>query len=200
MERKALFGGTFDPIHNGHIHVAYEALYNLNLDKVIFMPSGNPPHKNCNDITDADIRYKMVEEAIKGEKCFEVSDYEVKNKNCSYTYKTLEKLNLGKKNVLWYFIVGVDCLMDLDNWKNPSRVLQLCNFVVFNRPGYTKEEIYKQKNNIEKKYNTKVFFLDIPLLEISSTDIRKKIKQNENISYLVPYNVYKFINKHNLYY
>ena len=160
MKKKGIFGGTFDPIHNGHLHIAYEALYKLNLDKVIFIPSGNPPHKTDKVITDATIRYKLVKDVIQNEKKFEVSDYELKNESLSYTYKTLKHFNEKHEDTEWYFITGADCLMQLDSWKNINEVLSLCNFVVFRRSGYSMEDMLKQKERIEKKFNKKIIFLD----------------------------------------
>ncbi|KGN02483.1 nicotinate-nucleotide adenylyltransferase [Clostridium novyi A str. 4570] len=199
MKKKGIFGGTFDPIHNGHLHIAYEALYKLNLDKVIFIPSGNPPHKTDKVITDATIRYKLVKDVIQNEKKFEVSDYELKNESLSYTYKTLKHFNEKHEDTEWYFITGADCLMQLDSWKNINEVLSLCNFVVFRRSGYSMEDMLKQKERIEKKFNKKIIFLDIPVIDISSTTIRNKIKNGENISYLVPENARCMVNKMNLY-
>ena len=115
--KKAIFGGTFDPIHIGHIHIAYEALYNLHLDKVLFMPAGNPPNKINKNITDATIRYDLVKKAIEYESNFEISDYEIMKKEYSYTYKTLERFSKLQNDIEWYFLIGGDSLMDLDNWK-----------------------------------------------------------------------------------
>lgn len=199
MKKKGIFGGTFDPIHNGHLHIAYEALYKLNLDKVIFIPSGNPPHKTDKVITDAEIRYKLVKDVIEYEQKFEVSDYELNNRSLSYTYKTLKHFNEEHKETEWYFITGADCLMQLDSWKNINEVLSLCNFVVFKRSGYSMKEMLEQKNRIEKKFNKKIIFLDIPVIDISSTTIRDKIKNRENISYLVPERARYIVNKMNLY-
>lgn len=199
MKKKGIFGGTFDPIHNGHLHIAYEALYKLNLDKVIFIPSGNPPHKTDKVITDATIRYKLVKDVIQNEKKFEVSDYELKNESLSYTYKTLKHFNEKHEDTEWYFITGADCLMQLDSWKNINEVLSLCNFVVFRRSGYSMEDMLKQKERIEKKFNKKIIFLDIPVIDISSTTIRNKIRNGENISYLVPEKARCMVNKMNLY-
>ncbi|WP_123052952.1 nicotinate-nucleotide adenylyltransferase [Clostridium sp. JN-1] len=199
MIKKAIFGGTFDPIHNGHLHIAYEALYKLDLDKVIFVPSSNPPHKLDENITEVNLRYEMVKMAVSQEKSFCVSDYEIKNDNLSYTYKTLEYFNELEKDTKWYFITGVDCLMDIEGWKNYEQVLKLCNFVTFNRPGYLIDDIKRKKYELEKKYDSNIIFLDIPLLDISSTNIRKLIQMDRNVSYLLPCNVYNMIKKLGLY-
>ncbi|MBA5849911.1 nicotinate-nucleotide adenylyltransferase [Clostridium sp. cel8] len=199
MIKKAIFGGTFDPLHNGHIHIAYEALYKLNLDEVIFMPSGNPPHKMENEVTDASLRYNMVKKAVEKEDKFKVSCYEMKDNSVSYTYKTLAHFNKVDKNVEWYFLTGVDCLMDVEEWNNPSGIFKLCKFIVFNRPGFSKESIENQKIYIENKYSADIIFLDAPLLDISSTSIRENIRIGRNVSYLLPESVYDIIKKYNLY-
>lgn len=199
MMKKAIFGGTFDPIHNGHLHIAYEALYKLNLDKIIFMPSGNPPHKSNKNITEAFLRYEMVKIAIRNEDNFDVSDYEINRDNLSYTYQTLEYFTNLEKETKWYFITGVDCLMDIENWKNAEEILNLCTFVVFNRTGYSIESVLKKKISIEKKCNNKIVFLDIPLLEISSTNIRKHIKEGRKVGHLMPESVCYIIEQLKLY-
>lgn len=197
--RKAIFGGTFDPIHNGHMHIAYEALYNLNLDLIIFMPSGNPPHKVQKKVTEGKIRYEIVESAIKDEARFDISDYEINSNELSYTYKTLKHFNDLEPNTEWFFITGADSLIDLERWRNVKGILENCTLVVFTRPGYSLEEIKKQKKNIEEKYNADIIFLNMPVIDISSTIIKKKISENKNVKYLLPYEAYKIIKKLNLY-
>jgi len=197
--RKAIFGGTFDPIHNGHMHIAYEALYNLNLDLIIFMPSGNPPHKVRRKVTEGKIRYEIVKSAIKDEIRFDISDYEINSNELSYTYKTLKHFNTLEPNTEWFFITGADSLIDLESWRNVKGILENCTLVVFTRPGYSLEEIKKQKKNIEEKYNTDIIFLNMPVIDISSTIIKKKISENKNVKYLLPCEAYKIIKKLNLY-
>ncbi len=197
--KKAIFGGTFDPIHIGHIHIAYEALYNLHLDKILFMPAGNPPNKINKKITDAQTRYDLVERAIQGESHFEISDYELNKKENSYTYETIEFFSDIQKKIEWYFLIGGDSLMDLDNWKNVDRLLNSCKLVVYNRAGFTVEEVLKEKERVEKKFENKIIFLNMPIIDISSTNIRKNIKEGRNINYLLPKGVEKIIDKFHLY-
>ena len=197
--KKAIFGGTFDPIHIGHIHIAYEALYNLHLDKILFMPAGNPPNKINKNITDAAIRYDLVKKAIEYESNFEISDYEIMKKEYSYTYKTLERFSKLQNDIEWYFLIGADSLMDLDNWKNVDIILNSCKLVVYNRAGYIVEEVLKEKKRIEQKFNNKIIFLNMPIIDISSTNIRKNIKAGRNVNYLLPKGVDKIISKLQLY-
>ena len=202
MVKKAIFGGTFDPIHNGHIHIAYETLYRLGVDNIIFVPTGNPPHKTKRDITSAFLRYEMVKAAVSMESKFSVSKYEINKPNLSYTYNTLKHFNKVERKTRWYFLTGVDCLMDIESWNRVEDIFKLCQFIVFNRPGFpdfTKKNIKEQKEKIEKKYSAKIIYLDAPLFDISSTDIRKNIKLGRNVSYLLPESVYHIIKQHNLY-
>lgn len=197
MKKIGIIGGTFNPIHLAHLYIAYEAKCQLNLDKVIFMPAGSPPHKKNEDILEAPLRYKMVLEAIKKYEDFEISNYEIEKKDFSYTYETLEYLQT-KDNEL-YFITGADCLINIEKWKNPDRIFKISNLVVFNRPGYDKEQLKLQKNEIEKKYNTSIKFLDIMDLEISSSMIRDRIKEEKRIDFFISKEVLDFIEKNNIY-
>lgn len=199
MKKKAIFGGTFDPIHNGHLHIAYKALNRLKLDKIIFIPSGNPPHKHKECITDKNIRYNMVKYAIEQEDKFEISDYEVKKKGKSYTYETIEHFRKYHPNIDLYFIAGADCLMDIHKWKNIDSMMEKAKLVVFSRPGFSMDTILFQKKQVEEKFKKDIIFLDIPLLDVSSTEIREKIKKGENIKDLIPEKTYNIIKKYGLY-
>ncbi|MCM8710384.1 nicotinate-nucleotide adenylyltransferase [Clostridium sp. SYSU_GA19001] len=199
MVKKGIFGGTFDPIHNGHLYIAHEAVERLNLDFLIFMPSGNPPHKTGRKKTDASIRYELVNMAIKEEKRFILSNFEIRNKGLSYTYKTLEYFNTIEPDTEWYFVTGADCLIELESWKSVDRILNLCKLAVFSRPGYNKEEILIHKEIAQKKYNKEIIFLDINPLNISSTDIKKMIREGKDVSLFLPKNVYNIVLELGLY-
>jgi len=194
MINKAILGGTFDPIHNAHINVAYEALERFNLQEVIFIPAGNPPHKI------AYIRYEMVKLAIEKERRFSISDFEIKAEGLSYTYKTLKHFKEKEPETNWYFITGEDCLSYLEHWKHIDEIFNMCNFVIFSREGFKKrEEIIKKKKSILEEYGKKILFMDASILDISSTKIRNRIKERKEVSFYIPDEVYKFILKNNLY-
>jgi len=197
--RKAIFGGTFDPIHVGHMHIAYEALYNLDLDKIIFMPNGTPPHKSNKIVTPGNVRFEMVQEAIKEEHSFEISNYEIKKTELSYTYKTLQYFNSIEPETQWYFLVGVDSLMDLNKWRNVDIILGNCTLVVFARLGYTKAEVIHMKTLVEEKYKKEIIYLDMPIMDVSSTSIKQKIKLDRKVNYLIPCGVESVIKKYLLY-
>lgn len=199
MARRGIFGGTFDPVHNGHLHIAYEALRNFQLDEVIFVPTGNPPHKIGRRILDASLRYEMVNMAIRDEGKFSISDYEMSSRELSYTCKTLEHFRKVYPDDKLFFLTGGDCLMELDTWKNVQEIFALSSLVVFNRPGYTRDDIMKQKKSVEMEYGSTVHYLDIPLLDISSTRIRECIREGVNVSYLMPSGVHNTIMQLGLY-
>lgn len=218
MKRYGIIGGTFDPIHYAHLYIAYEAQKQLNLDKVIFMPAGKQPLKAKNKVTDANYRYEMVEMAIEEFEEFSISSYEIEKEGLSFTYETLEYF---KKNTIehiikgdkkyselesnktedkeLFFITGADCLMYIEKWKQVSKIFSLCTLVVFVRGGFNKEKLIEQKTRIEKKYSCKIIILDLKALEISSTDIRNRVKEDKRIDFFVPPKVVKFIYENKLY-
>lgn len=197
MSKIGILGGTFNPIHLAHLYIAYEAKSQLNLDKIIFMPAGSPPHKKDKEVLEASLRYNMVCEAIKSYEDFEISDYEIHKTGYSYTYETLEKFK-SENNEL-YFITGADCLMDIEKWKKPEEIFKLSRLVVFNRPGYSKKNLIIQKDKIEMKFNTSIKFLDIIDLEISSSMIRKRIEEGKRVDFFLSKEVLNFIKENNIY-
>ena len=197
MSKIGILGGTFNPIHLAHLYIAYEAKSQLSLDKIIFMPAGSPPHKKDKEVLEASLRYNMVCEAIKNYEDFEISDYEIHKTGYSYTYETLEKFK-SENNEL-YFITGADCLMDIEKWKKPEEIFKLSRLVVFNRPSYSKKNLIIQKDKIEMKFNTSIKFLDIIDLEISSSMIRKRIKEGKRVDFFLSKEVLNFIKENNIY-
>lgn len=195
-----ILGGTFDPIHNGHLYLAEEALHILALDKIVFMPSGNPPHKKGKSITDGSLRYEMVNAAIRDNEKFFVSSYEIDKNGFSYTYETLEymKMSLNKDDEM-YFITGADCLDQIYKWKNIDRIFNVCKFVVFYRPGFSVESLMEKKKKVEEQFKTEIIFLHLLELNISSTYIREKVRQGYNLSYIIPPSVNYIIKELNLY-
>ena len=196
MKKYGIMGGTFNPIHLAHLYIAYEAKEQLNLDKVIFMQDGNPPHKK-NTIINAKFRYEMVRRAIEGYEGFEINSYEIEKNGYSYTYETLNVLK--EVNLKLYFIAGADSLMDIEKWKNTKEVLNNCTFVVFNRGEFNRETLKSQKEYLENKYQAEIVLLDIMSIDISSTIIRKRIKEEKRVDFFLPNKVLEYINYNNLY-
>lgn len=199
MKRYGMMGGTFNPIHLAHLYIAYEAKETLNLDKVIFMVAGNPPHKKESSVIDSNYRYDMVKMAIKDYPGFEISDYEIKKQGYSYTYETLKYLKGDEGDVEVFFIAGADSLMDIEKWKNPELVLSNCTFVAFNRGEYNKETLEVQKKKLQDKYNSNIILLDISNLDISSSMIRERIINGKRVDFFMNEKVMKYIEQNNLY-
>jgi len=194
--RIGIIGGMFNPIHYGHLVIASEVKDRLNLDKVIFVPTGKAPHKKVKKAT-PDERYQMVCLAIKGNSSFEVSPIEIeKSKIVARPTFTLETIRefikiYGKRGKI-YFIVGLDEMLKISTWKEPKKLLELCKFVVVPRPGY-------ELGKLDKRIASKVIMLQVPGLEISASDIRKRIKTGKPIRYLLPQSVEEYIRKKRLY-
>jgi len=197
--RIAIYGGTFDPIHIGHLIIAEFIRECLKLDKIVFVPSGNPPHKKQQHVTDENIRYKMVEEAVKGNPGFTVSDIEMGKNTYTYTYLTLQQLKEKYRDVDIYFIIGADTVLDLLNWKEYEKVFRLCRFLAAARPGFDISEVKRMIRKLEDQYGADITIIETPLIDISSTNIRKRVAEGKSIRYLVPDAVEEFIYKNNLY-
>ena len=193
-QRYGIFGGTFDPIHHGHLIAAQVALEILNLDRILFLPSANPPHKEVATVTPFSLREQMVQLAIQDNPLFLVSDLESRRFGPSYTISTvteLRKIYPPEEYDLW-LLIGADNLAEFNNWKEPEKILQEIPVVVLARPGYelsTAPPLFRQKAR----------WVQIPLIDISSTDIRKRMAKQLPIRYLVPENVAEFIHHQKLY-
>lgn len=197
MKRYGIMGGTFNPIHLAHLYIAYEAKEQLDLDTIIFMPAGNPPHKRKNSIIDSSFRLYMVKLAIEDYKDFIVSDYEIEKQGLSFTYETLKALK--SDDVQLYFIAGGDSLMDIEKWRNPDQVLQNCNFVVFNRGQFSVEELEHQKRKLEEKYQANIILLNVANIDISSSMIRERLEEGKRVDFFLPDKVLKYIVDNRLY-
>ena len=206
-----IFGGTFNPIHYGHLRAAEEAREKLGLDKIIFIHSGNPPLKNI-ELADAEHRYKMARLAISGNKYFKISAIEYRKKDKSYTVDTLEKLHRLYPKARLYFITGIDAFIDIPNWWKPERLLRLADFIVISRPRFrfsmlsaspyikADKEILRQLDSGKlQSYHTKLkskrglTLLGLTPIGISATMLRERIKKGTSIKYLLPEEVESYI-------
>lgn len=198
-----IMGGTFNPIHNGHLVTAQEALSQFKLDKVIFIPTGNPPHKIENEVASAEDRYIMTVIATSSNSNFFVSKMEIDRKGESYTIDTVRQLRkIYGKNSLLYFITGADAILEILTWKNTGEIVSLCKFIAATRPGYNLSRIEDLRKRLFSKAGAtdkKIYVMEIPALSISSTDIRNRVKHNRPIDYLLPEGVSNYILKHGLY-
>ncbi|MBF0569562.1 MAG: nicotinate-nucleotide adenylyltransferase [Candidatus Omnitrophica bacterium] len=189
MQKIGLLGGTFDPIHIGHLLMARAAMETMRLDRVIFIPSCVPPHKKVPTLFSAKDRLQMARLATKGNPQFEVSDFEIRKGGKSYSVETVRYFRQkGQPADQLFFIVGGDAIKQIDSWKDIGQLKKMCSFVSVNRPGYPRGET-------EQKYHA----VTMNGIEMSSTEIRKRILQKKSIQYLVPDAVLEYIRKNRLY-
>ncbi|SDY86638.1 nicotinate-nucleotide adenylyltransferase [Tindallia californiensis] len=194
-----ILGGTFDPIHTGHLFIAQTALDEAALDEVIFIPSGCPPHKKNNEVTKASCRLQMVTEAIGSNPYFSVSELDINKNKTGYTYDLLILLTEKYPEVSFYFIMGADSFMEIKTWYRYDELLTMVGFIVMKRKGYNSEEMDYQTGIFKKTHQTRIVILDSPKLEISSSEIRNRIKTNKSIKYLLPEKVEMYIYQNHLY-
>ena len=190
--RICLFGGTFDPPHIGHLLIAQTVCEEENFDKILFVPSNQPPHKNR--ITDVEDRLSMLKLAVKENPKFEILDLEIKRGGVSYTIDTLKEASdkIISENDELFYLIGSDSLLELRDWKSPREILKKCQVVVAIRPGF-------RPSDIPAWILHKIQFANIPRFEISSSNIRQRWMENKTIRYLVTLPVWEYINKNKLY-
>ncbi|MCJ7472351.1 MAG: nicotinate-nucleotide adenylyltransferase [Actinobacteria bacterium] len=198
-----IMGGTFNPVHHGHLVTAQEALDQFGLDEVIFIPTGDPPHKIEDLLAHAEDRYLMTVIATSSNSSFFVYRVEIDRKGKSYTIDTVKELRklFGSGSEL-YFITGADAILEILTWKNTREIVTLAKFIAATRPGYDLSKIKELKTTLfdsEDEADRRIFIMEIPALAISSTDIRQRIKIGRPVNYLVPEGVNNYILKHGLY-
>jgi nicotinate-nucleotide adenylyltransferase len=212
-----IFGGTFNPIHYGHLRAAEEVREKFHLAKIIFIPSKSPPLKT-HELIESEHRYKMTELALSGNGFFEISDIEFKRPGKSFTVQTLEELRRIFHDMDLYFILGIDSFLEIPTWWQPEKLMSLIDFIIIARPSFRFVDlllspyINAQRNDLEKldkeeleSYSTTlkskrvVIALKIPLLDISATEIRKRIREGKSIKYLLPESVESYIIANKLY-
>ncbi len=194
-----IIGGSFDPIHNGHLKTAEFVYQQLGLEKMIFIPAFIAPHKIGMEYAPAEHRYQMTLLATQGNPHFCVSDIELKRKGVSYTYDTIAALHgyYGDGYDL-YFIIGADSVAELDTWTKVREIMGLCTFVAATRPGFA-PEVQKVIEYFGELGKTKIKWLNTPEMDISSTDIRQRVQDNCSINGLVPAEVEEYIYQKGLY-
>lgn len=185
-----LLGGTFNPIHIGHLILAQECLYQLSLDKVIFVPANLPPHKKISGKVSKEDRLRMVRLALRQDKRFDISTYEIQKKGPSYSIDTIKyfKKRCGKSTKL-FFLAGADAAKNLSTWKDIDQILELTRFVIASRPGWGQDSPYER--SLKR--------IVIPEIDVSSSGIRERLRKKKPIDYMVPTAVVKYIHTKGLY-
>jgi|Deesub1362B_J571_1020462.scaffolds.fasta_scaffold01271_8 nicotinate-nucleotide adenylyltransferase len=189
----ALFGGTFDPIHIGHLIIAEWVFNELSLQKLYFVPAGNPPHKTGQPITPAVHRLEMVKRSIAHDARFDCLEYEIQKKGKSYTVETLRWFRErfpGARPLYW--IIGSDSLLDLPAWHRPEEILTSCQLVVYPRPGFPADQA-------AEPFRSRAILLNTPEFAFSATTIRQRIRQGISVRYLVPEPAWRYITEKGLY-
>lgn len=185
-KRIGIMGGTFDPLHYGHLVAAEMARNEFKLEKVIFIPTGSPPHKEGREITDSELRFQMVELATGDNPHFEVSRLEIERRGHSYTVDTLRELHKLHPEYELYFITGSDAFREIFTWKDAESILELCHFIGASRPGFDAEDFLQELQAVHPELFERMHLLEVPALAISSTDIRSRVKKGQSIRYLLP--------------
>lgn len=193
-----IFGGTFDPLHMGHMIVAQRVLDDMKLDRILFVPATINPFKSDDNISDFDTRLDMVSKGIQDNEKFFVTGIDT-GEELSYTVDTIEILKIRHPNDKLYFILGADNLLELHKWKNVDRLSEMIDFICVNRDNINAEILENQVEKLKVDFNTVVHFVDCPNIDISSTDIRNRVKEGKSIKYLVSISIEDYIDKNEMY-
>lgn len=192
-------GGTFNPIHIGHLIIAERAREQFDLAEVLFMPCGMPYMKDTSELLPSDIRAEMVSLAIKDNPFFALSTIEIEKKGSTYTYETLEQLRDENPNTEYYFILGADSLWTISDWREPERIFANCHVLAAVRDDKSAQDMEKRINFLKNKFDARISLLKTGLIEISSSTIRESVKKGMSVRYLVQKDVYEYIVKNRLY-
>jgi len=187
--RLGIMGGTFDPIHYGHLAAAEEAKHCFGLEKVLFLPCGRPPHKKDYQVTDPEHRFEMTRLAIE-------DNPEIDRPGASYTIDTVSELKRQYPGAALYFITGADAILEILTWKEPQRLARICELIAASRPGY---DLAKFQQEVGKDFAPRVHLLNVPGVNISSTEIRRRASEGTPIRYLLPEGVRAYIERARLY-
>lgn len=197
--RLGVFGGTFDPVHYGHLLLAEQCREQCQLDEVLFIPAGTPPHKLSQTIAPAAARVAMLELATGGHDQFRIDRRELVKVTPSYTVETLEDLQAEDPERELFFLMGADSLRDFPTWRDPGRVLELATLAVVNRGDQPAPDLAPVRDLLKGKGESRVMLVTMPAVEISSSDLRRRVSAGESIRYLTPRAVECYIATHGLY-
>ncbi len=198
-KKTGIMGGTFNPIHMGHLLLAENAKEAFGLDEILFVPSGLPYMKNGIEIADKWMRLEMTRLAVSDNPAFVLSSAEVEREGNSYTWETLELLREKEPETEFFFIEGADSLFAMESWKNPEIIFRDCTILAAVRDGKDDDDLREQIARLEKKYGARIGLIGMKEISFSSTDIRERIRNGRSIRYMVPDKVIEYIKKYRLY-
>ena len=199
QKKTGILGGTFNPIHTGHLMLAQNALEFCGLDEVLIMPSGCSYLKDPMTIAPAEDRLKMTELAIRDNDRLVLSTIETDRAGNSYTYETLEKLHSQDDDCRYYYIIGADTLFTMETWKRPADIFSKCTVIAAKRDRYTDEDMSKQKKHLEDVYDAEIILMDLPEVPVSSSMIRELLARGMSCRYYIPDAVLGYIKEKELY-
>ncbi len=201
MTRKktGILGGTFNPVHMVHMILAENAYRDFSLDEIILLPSGSPPHKAGRNIAPAADRLNMLKIAARDIPYFRVSDLEIRRQGYSYTADTLDKLRVDQPDTDFYFIMGGDSLFQLESWHEPERVMRDCTILAAVRNNVKADAFIARASYLREKYGAHIRLMDLPDIELSSSEIRDRCGRGRSVRFMVPAGVEDYIREKGLY-
>lgn len=194
-----IMGGTFNPIHDGHLALAEHAYREYFLDEVMFIPSGKPAYKSDIWIASDKDRLEMVRLSIQDKPYFSLCTMEIERPGNTYTVDTMKQLQMEHRENTYYFLIGADSLLDLTEWDRSEELLKITKFIVATRNHADMQDLHNVAEQLTRQYGTKISFLKMPNIDISSTDIRTRLKEGKSVSNMLPKSVEEYIRGHELY-
>lgn len=198
-KRIGIMGGTFNPVHMAHLILAENAYRDYELDEIMMLPNGDPPHKTDMKITPAADRLAMLQLAVKDIPYFRISEMEIRRRGYSYSSVTLEDLNREHPDTDYYFIMGADSVFQIETWHDPAAVMKNCIILAATRNHTPANALRDRISELKAKYGADIRILDIPDLELSSSEIRRRTASGQSIRFMVPDAVRQYIREHHLY-
>lgn len=199
MKKTGIMGGSFNPIHYGHLEIAERAYRDYMLDEILFIPNHCPPHKDSSEMADAAMRLEMVKLAIEDKGYFTYSDREIKKGGLSFTYQTMSELKEEEPDTEFYFLMGADSLKEFRKWRHSELIAQKCKILAAMRDEMDNEDVQNLAKELSEEYQSEFFLLKIPQMDVSSTKIRQAVRRGEKIDRFVPEKVESYMKQHKLY-
>ena len=199
IRRVGILGGTFNPIHTGHLILAEQARSRFGLDEVLIIPSGISYFKKGMDIPDGRLRYEMCELAVQDNPYFRVSDIEIRREGNTYTAETLKELKNEEPDTDFFFMIGADILHEIGYWKDPEDIFKNCSLLVSVRNNESEDDLKRDAQALKEKYGAEVFMLHTTNIDISSTMIRQLISEKKSVRYYLPEALREYILKNKIY-